>query len=130
MTQLAMMFDEAPRVPDAVINDSGVLTGNLITRLYGKPRGSHVEIRLAHVGGRWSYGLSVQAGHTGSSFAPSFKWNEFSSLEEAEREAFVDASDKLHGMARKDADSCVRTGAAAMLKLLEAGQFTEQTGAT
>ena len=127
MTQLALMFAEAPRVPDAVINESDVLIGNRITRFYGTGRSCRVEIELAHVGDQWSYGASIQAGHTGSSFAPSFKWNEFDSFEAAEREAVAYATERLRSMAHKDADQCVRRAAADLLRMLEQAQYTEQT---
>lgn len=126
MSQLAFSFAEAPRVPDVVINDSGIMVGNVLKRLYGEYWRNHVLISLAQHDGRWCYGLSVKASHSGQSFGPSLKWNEYASFEAAEREAVAYATERLRSMAHKDADQCVRRAAADLLRMLEQAQYTEQ----
>lgn len=127
MSQITLSFADAPRVPDAIINDSGIMVGNVLKRLYGEYWRNHVLISLAQHDGRWCYGLSVKASHSGQSFGPSLKWNEYASFEDAEREAVLEAVGILQGMAHKDVDNCVRRAAAELLRMLEQAQYTEQT---
>lgn len=128
MLQIDIFATSAPAdpVPDSTLNDSGVLYGARLTRIYGEKYKSHIEIRLAHIGPRWCYGLSVQAGHTGSGHGPSFKWNEFASADDALQDALASAEASLKRKSENSSDKCVIDGAAAMLHALSGGDYTER----
>lgn len=130
MSQLSLLFDEAPAVPEAVVNEVGVMVGNVITRVYGNKRLSmvtrYVEIRLGHVGGQWSFGIDMQTHTEGMCYAPRIDRLECNSIEEAHHAAVVEASTRLRGLTQRAwEDAGKRRAADELLRALEAGAFTE-----
>lgn len=92
--EIQLQLFDSPAVaddfPEAILNEVGVMVGNVIRRTYASALKSfgqqdRVVITMGHINGVWSHGVSVQVGTTGSGFAPSQKWNKFPTMAAPDR---------------------------------------------
>lgn len=118
-----------PELAEAIINESGVMLGNMIMREYRKGR-AHVTITIARSGPAFCAGRVIAFGDESSCFAPSEKWNNYcaphEALEDQIRESLALLSQTVDVENGKgEYDSRRRMDAQAIIDMIQCGQYTE-----
>lgn len=112
MSQLDMFAAPAPEptIPEAIVNTHGVMVGNLIRHHWTPKSGcrDEVEILFGHVGGSWSYSVSISASHCYGGGYPSAGRATYKSFDDAVEEAYAEAMERLTSFADRDWDDLVR----------------------
>lgn len=130
--QLSLMFEDTPQLPEAILNDVGVMITNVLQRSYIGARSTmgfkdSVKISVGHHGGRWAAGLSVRIDTEYCGCSPSFKWSEFDSMADAIDGSIDDAVEKLRRkMTSEYADAKAKAGAAELLEMIMKNKFSEK----
>jgi len=133
--QLQLPFEEPPArddFPDAILNDVGVMVGNLIRRTYTGTRSTmgtkdSMTITVGHRFGIWAAGRSLRIDTEYTGCAPSFKWGKYDSMSEAIDDCIDWAVIALRRkIASKFADAREKSGAQELLELIERGQHEEE----
>lgn len=124
--QLALLFDDSP-IPEARVNDSGVLLGPGLIRQWwpDQKRRDVARIVVRRIGGEYCYGVDIDCDGGGCGFSPSLKWNRFFSLPECISDAMRNTEKRIRDALELRYNDLPKAGAKKLLAAFERGEFTE-----